>query len=86
MFYTIYKTTNNINGKIYIGSHKTKNLDDNYLGSGKYLLRAIEKHGVENFTKEILFVFDNPEDIHIALATQVGLNIYSFYDMVSEGF
>lgn len=64
MFYTIYKTTNLVNGKIYIGSHKTKDLDDGYMGSGKYLLRAIEKHGAENFKKEILFVFSNPEEMY----------------------
>lgn len=28
MYYTIYKTTNNINGKYYIGKHKTQNLDE----------------------------------------------------------
>jgi len=64
MFYTVYKTTNLVNGKIYIGSHKTKDLNDRYLGSGKYLNHAIKKHGVENFKKEILFVFDTPKEMY----------------------
>ena len=64
MFYLIYKITNNINKKIYIGSHKTKNKDDGYMGSGKYLNYAINKYGVENFTKEILFIFDNAKEMY----------------------
>ena len=37
MFYTIYKTTNKISDKVYIGKHQTKDLEDGYLGSGKML-------------------------------------------------
>ena len=64
MFYTIYKITNKINGKIYIGKHQTKDLNDAYMGSGKHLRRAISKYGIENFVKEILFQFDNEEEMN----------------------
>lgn len=50
----IYITTNKINGKIYIGQHKSKEYDEKYLGSGKYLRRAIQKYGKENFENRII--------------------------------
>ena len=64
MFYTIYKITNLIDGKIYIGKHQTKDVNDGYMGSGKQLKRAQAKHGIGNFKKEILFQFDNETDMN----------------------
>jgi hypothetical protein len=64
MFYYLYEVKNKINGKVYVGVHKTQNLNDGYMGSGKVLKRAIEKHGVENFTKTILEHFDSAEAMY----------------------
>lgn len=51
----IYKTTNLLNGKIYIGKRVYRKKDDDwYLGSGVYLNRAIKKYGRKNFRKEII--------------------------------
>ena len=58
-YYFIYETTNLINGKKYRGMHKTENLEDGYLGSGFYFINSLKKHGVENFTKEILEFCDS---------------------------
>ena len=45
----IYKTTNTVNGKIYIG--KEKHNDNNYIGSGRILNNAVKKYGKEVFVK-----------------------------------
>lgn len=65
-YHYLYKITNNLNGKIYIGVHTTDNTDDGYMGSGKLIQLAIAKHGVENFTKEVLQTFDSTADMYEA--------------------
>jgi hypothetical protein len=53
---------------MYVGKHQTDNLDDGYMGSGKNIRAAIKLYGVENFHKEILFVFDNEAEMNQAEA------------------
>ena len=48
----IYKTTNLVNNKIYIGQTKTNHSD--YLGSGDLISKAVKKYGIHNFKREIL--------------------------------
>lgn len=60
--FIVYKTINIINHKYYIGFHTLESINDTYLGSGKLLKQAIEKYGKENFTREILHVFENKEE------------------------
>jgi group I intron endonuclease len=57
----IYKTTNLIDNKFYIG--KDKRNDPKYLGSGLLLNRAIKKYGIENFKKEILEQCETEEQL-----------------------
>ena len=53
-YHFIYKTTNLVNEKFYIGLHSTHKLEDGYLGSGTMLWHAIKKYGKENFKRETL--------------------------------
>ena len=62
-YHIVYKTTNILNGFIYIGIHSTRNLNDGYLGSGNALKRAIKKDGIQNFRREILFIMNSREQI-----------------------
>ena len=57
----VYKWTNKINGKWYIGSRKGT-IDDGYRHSSQIMRAAEEKYGLEAFTREILFVGDYEND------------------------
>ena len=80
MKYIVYKTTCLINGKIYIGVHGTENPDvpDGYVGDGiatyfTYFIKhpkwpfqhAVAKYGIENFKREILYVYDSEKDAYL---------------------
>jgi hypothetical protein len=63
--YYIYQITNKVNGKTYIGQHKSKTLDDYYMGSGKAILQSFKKYGRNNFSKSILAVTETKENINV---------------------
>ena len=69
--YIVYKTTNLINNKIYVGVHRTvKGITDSYIGKGitgkikkgKGFGAAVAKYGYENFKRETLFSYPDTEE------------------------
>lgn len=89
MYYTIYETVNMINGKKYLGKHATSDINDNYLGSGILLSRAILKYGRENFIRRILFTFDNKEDMDEKERELIDLNVVvnpEYYNIALGGY
>ena len=62
--YLIYKITCLLNNKIYIGKHKTVNLDDKYFGSGLELNKDIQKFGKEHFIFEVLIDLNNENEMN----------------------
>ena len=62
-YHFIYKTTNLINNKFYVGMHSTDNLEDGYFGSGKRLGYSIRKYGLENHRCEILEFLPSREEL-----------------------
>lgn len=64
IFYTVYRTTNTVTGRFYIGVHKTAEPNDNYLGSGLALKEAVKKYGRSAFKKDVLFSFEHRDDAY----------------------
>lgn len=85
----VYKTTNLINGKSYIGQHTTTNLDDGYLGSGTILKKAIEKYGKANFEREILEFADSYEELNNLekkyIASNNAVDDDEYYNLIDGG-
>jgi group I intron endonuclease len=73
----IYKTTNRITGKFYIGMHSTDDLLDGYLGSGVIVLRSIGKYGEENHSREILAIANSRDELKLLEADLVNAELLS---------
>lgn len=90
MYYIVYKTTNLVNNKFYIGAHRTNNLNDSYLGSGVALKNAIKKYGIENFVREILYIAVNESDMFFMeeklILENMGENCYNMMPGGKGGF
>lgn len=77
-----------INGKFYIGQHRTKYLKDGYLGSGNVLKRAIDKYGRENFKRIILEYCSSAKELDEAekrWVTMELVNDHNCYNMKTGG-
>lgn len=88
MKYFVYKTTNIVNNKTYIGIHQTEDENDDYLGSGVALKRAVKKYGKENFTREILSYhksFDELLEIEAELVNEEWVTDRTNYNMKTGG-
>lgn len=64
MYGYIYKTTNTVNGKIYIGQHKSEKFDYSYIGSGKIFKSAVRSYGRDKFVCEVLCWCDSREQMN----------------------
>lgn len=71
IFYTVYKVTNLVNGKFYIGAHKTININDKYYGSGTVIRKAIELYGKKNFQKTVIHLCETSEEMFLKETEEV---------------
>jgi len=88
MKHFIYKTTNTVNGRYYIGVHSTDNLDDGYLGSGKLIKQAIKKHGRDCFDREVISFHETRKEAMEAeylIITEEMIDGNLSYNMVQGG-
>lgn len=89
MHYIVYETTNLINNKIYIGVHKTENLNDGYLGSGVGIKRAITKYGKENFSREVIEFcgsYDDALALEAELVNEEFISRRDTYNIIKGGY
>lgn len=60
----VYRTTNNVNGYVYIGQHKCGYFDTKYRGSGKLLKEAIKEYGWNSFKTELICAASSYQELN----------------------
>ena len=83
--YTVYKITNTLNNRYYIGIHKTDNPNDSYMGSGNLIKKAIDKYGKEFFSKQILHVYNTLKEASEKEQELVDINDPLIYNIKHGG-
>lgn len=91
MYFYVYQITNLINGKIYVGKHKSaKNpFENGYYGSGKQITAAIKKYGIENFKKEVLHYCKDDDEMaarELEIVTEDFVKRPDTYNMHKGGY
>ena len=89
MYGYIYLMTNKVNGHKYIGQHAKPEFDNDYYGSGTNLIKAFNKYGKENFTREILAWAETKEELDRLEIELIGkydaVNSDEYYNIVPGG-
>lgn len=85
----IYKTTNLLDGKYYIGKHtQTSGKIDNYLGSGTLFYRILNKYGPDIFKKRIISYHSSSKDalaMEASIVTELVVNDPQCYNLKLGG-
>ena len=90
MKHYVYEITNLINGRKYIGKRSCNCdiEDDKYMGSGEYILKAIEKYGIKSFKKDVICICQSEEEAYLKEKEYISFkkaNKDRLYYNVSEG-
>lgn len=88
IYYTVYRVTNKVNGKYYIGKHTTDDPNDKYMGTGTIITRAIQAYGLDAFEKQVLYFCDSEEhafEVEAQLVTEALVNDPMCYNLRAGG-
>lgn len=89
MYGYIYLTTNFVNGKQYIGQHRSNGFDSRYYGSGTLFVKALDKYGKENFGRQILVECESEEELNSEerrlIAEYDAVKSSNFYNIADGG-